>query len=101
MFDKMKKHNRYIDVRPREVRADLTDCVSVEMILIAHERQKFLSELELEHIFYPLSVIANQNDLKIQCSHYESLTQQKFVLKYDVLSMIKALDILERSVMEN
>ena len=97
----MRNKKKSVDVRPRETRANLRDCASVETILVAHERQKIISELELEQMFLPLNIIGRQNNLKMQFYRSETPTQQKFVIKYDVLSMIKALDILERSVMEN
>ena len=101
MNEKMKNRNKKIDVAPKECLADLNDLVHMETILVAHERQKYISERTLDEVFFSLSVISEQNKLRMKFFRSCTLKENRFVIKYDVMDMVKALDILERSVMEN
>tara|TARA_R110001606_G_scaffold379539_1_gene539621 strand:+ start:120 stop:422 length:303 start_codon:yes stop_codon:yes gene_type:complete len=73
----------------------------MENVLVAHHRQIEFSRIGLEHIYKEVDIVAKQQNLQIQFIEEESGGFHKLSVNYDVLDMMYAMTILERSIIEN
>ena len=73
----------------------------IENVLVAHHTQRFLSNLDIDQMSDSLSIIATQNHLDI--SFYKEYTPDytKLWVKYDITDMLLAMDLYEKSVLQN
>jgi len=85
----------------QECVADITKCHFVERIIVAHHTEILLSNLNIDEMSDSLEVIAKQNNLDIVFYKEYTIEYVKVWVKYDITDMLKALDLFERSVLQN
>ena len=85
----------------KEESADLRKFNYTKLVLVAHHRQIELSKSKIEDNALCLSVLAEQNDLRL--CFYRSIVNSKMQIQiqFDIADMVDAIDLLEKSVMCN
>ena len=73
----------------------------IENILVAHHREIEFSRVKMENIYKEVSIIAEQNDLQIAFLKEKTFTHERLLVTYDVLDMMFAMCLLEKSIVQN
>ena len=100
-MQKVKKNKVNYYIQPKECLE--INCISpnVENILVAHHRQIEFSKMKLENMYKEMTIIAKQH--KLQVNFISEVTDKyvKLSVNYDVLDLMYAMTLLERSIIEN
>ena len=101
MSDKSSNTNKKHLFRHKECLADLSTCIPISNLIMANMQQIILSATPIELNAHCLNILADQNNFNVHIIRTITETGWDLHISYDINDMIDALNLLERSIIEN